>query len=96
MNKTINTDKTSDKSLIHGGLTYKIRGAIFSVYNELGSGHKEKLYQNALIKEFESLHIKFSIEATLAVEYKGEKIGNYRPDMVVEEKIILRYNFFIT
>lgn len=89
MKNLINTDKNLKTQLLYEDITYKIRGAIFDVYNALGSGHKEKLYQNALAKEFDNLKIEYSTESTLKVEYKGKKIGNYRPDFVVEEKIIL-------
>jgi len=41
----------TDKKLIFADLTYKVRGAIFAVYNELGFGHKENVYQKALSKE---------------------------------------------
>jgi len=49
----INTDKKRisadiDKKLIHADITYKIRKAVFNVYNELGFGHKEQVYQKAL------------------------------------------------
>ena len=89
MKNLINTDKNLKTQLLYEDITYKIRGAIFDIYNALGSGHKEKLYQNALAKEFDNLKIEYSTESTLKVEYKGKKIGNYRPDFVVEEKIIL-------
>ena len=40
--------------LEHEGLTYKIRGAIFEVYNILGPGFKELVYHNSLQEEFDS------------------------------------------
>src|SRR3972149_9774636 len=85
----INTDKNQRKSLLYEDLTYKIRGAIFDVYNELGSGHKEILYQKALTKELKNRRINYSTESNLNVTYKGEKVGNYRPDIIVKGKIIL-------
>ena len=87
----INTDKISENhsTLLYADLTYKIRGAIFSVYNELGFGHKENVYQKALAVELESLKIAYGMESNLKVKYKGKNIGNYRPDITVEGKIIL-------
>ena len=57
--KQIITDKKDKvkKGLLYEDLTYKVRGAIFAVYNELGFGHKENIYQKALVKEFETLKI---------------------------------------
>ena len=43
----------TDFKLIYADLTYKVRGAIFEVYNTLGFGHKEDVYQKALAKELE-------------------------------------------
>ena len=75
--------------LIHSDITYKIRGAIFAVFNELGFGHKESLYQKALIQEFNTRRIPYEQEADLKVAYKGTNIGTYRPDFVVDGKVIL-------
>lgn len=83
MNKKIHTD------LLYADLTYKIRGAIFNVYNNLGFGHKEQVYQKALAKEFDGLGIPYKREKSLKVNYKGEIVGNYKPDFVVDEKVIL-------
>ena len=42
---------------MYANLTYKIRGAIFNVYNTLGPGHKEQVYQKALAKELKETGI---------------------------------------
>jgi len=55
--KQINTD------LLYADLTYKIRGAIFTVYNILGYGHKEQVYQKALEKELQKLGLPYIREA---------------------------------
>jgi GxxExxY protein len=88
----INTDCErirTDKKLLYGDLTYRVRGAIFTVYNELGFGHKENIYQKALIKEFEILNIPYKQEVGLDVKYKGDIVGKYRPDFVIDDKIII-------
>ena len=66
-----------------------MRGAIFTVYNELGFGHKENIYQKALIKEFEALNIPYKKEVGLDVKYKSDIIGKYRPDFAIGDKIIV-------
>ena len=75
--------------LLYTDLTYQIRKAIFNVYNILGFGHKEEVYQKALGKEFTLLSIPFEREVHLPVIYKEEKIGFYRPDFVIDEKVIV-------
>lgn len=76
-------------NFLYEELTYKIRGAIFKVYNSLGFGHKEMVYQQALGKELTKLNLKFIREPVLDVFYEGEKIGVYKPDFTIEDKIIL-------
>lgn len=77
------------KKLLYEQLTYKIRGAIFAVYQGLGSGYKESVYQKALAKEFTLRRIPFVREKVLDVIYKEEKVGVYRPDFIVDDKVII-------
>lgn len=79
----------TDSQLIYADLTYKVRRAIFTVYNALGFGHKENVYQKALEKEFDILNIPYKKEIPLTVSYKGEHVGNYRPDFIIADKVIL-------
>lgn len=79
----------ADSKLIFADTTYKIRGALFNVYNTLGHGHKEQVYQKALARELTEQGITFSREENLPVNYKEEIVGSYRPDFIVEEKVIL-------
>ena len=75
--------------LLHADITYKLRGIFFTVYNELGFGHKELLYQKALVKEFDAEHIPYLREHAVKVSYKGEYLGLYVPDFIIADKIIL-------
>lgn len=79
---------TADK-LLYEKLTYKIRGVIFTVYNELGFGHKEVIYRRALRHEFTKNEILFEEEKPLNVIYDGVKVGSYRPDFVISGKILI-------
>lgn len=85
----MNQQISADFELIYADITYKVRGAIFEVYNTLGFGHKEQIYQKALEEEFNKRNISYKKEKNLDVNYKGKTVGNYRPDFVVEEKIII-------
>ncbi|OGI70516.1 hypothetical protein A3A09_00695 [Candidatus Nomurabacteria bacterium RIFCSPLOWO2_01_FULL_42_20] len=75
--------------LVYEDESYKIRGACFSVYNNLGSGHKELVYQKALAIELEKANLQTEREKTLPINYAGEKIGYYKPDFIIEKKIII-------
>jgi len=75
--------------LLYEDLSYKIRGCAFRVYNTLGFGHKEKVYQEALAMELEKESLVFKKEPILAIIYQNKKIGTYKPDFVVESKVIV-------
>jgi GxxExxY protein len=70
-------------------LTYRIRGAIFEVYNILGPGFKEIIYHNSLREEFDKRKIKYAEKKRVKIDYKGKQIGLYEPDFVVEGKVII-------
>ena len=70
-------------------LTYQINGAIYEVNRELGSGFLEKVYENALLKELTLRGIKAEPQVPMTVRYKGEPVGEYFADLMVEGKIIL-------
>jgi len=77
------------KDLLYKDLAYKVQGAIFEVYKTLGSGFKESIYQNALEEELVKQNILFQKEVPLKISYKGKNVGFYRPDFIVENKVIL-------
>ena len=71
-------------------ITYKVRGAIFEVYNNLGPGLLENVYEAALMKEFELIGLKAKNQLALPVTYKQYDIElGYRIDILVENKIII-------
>lgn len=85
----ISLPKKNNQRLIYADLTYEIRKAVFNVYNLLGFGHKENVYQKALEKELKELNVPFVREQSLSVSYKDEIVGIYRPDFVVDQKVIV-------
>ena len=76
-------------NFLYEELSYKIRGCAFKVYNQLGFGHKENIYQKALGIELKNENLNFTVEESLPIIYQNEKIGTYRPDFVIDKKIIL-------
>jgi len=83
------TQNEEGNGLLYGDLTYKIRGAVFKVKKELGSGHKEVIYQKALEEEFKKIGLNFEREKSIDIFYNDKKIGVYRPDFIVDNKVIL-------
>jgi GxxExxY protein len=69
---------------------FKIVGAGMEVYNELGAGFLEGVYQEALELEFLQRGIPFESQAVLAISYKGQPLKkSYIPDFVVFGKVIV-------
>lgn len=75
--------------IIYKKLSYAIVGAAMEVHRVLGPGFLEAVYQAALAKELTLRGINFEQFVKLPVSYKGELIGDYEADFVVEDKIIL-------
>ena len=70
-------------------LTYKIRGCVYEVSRELGSGFLEQVYKNALLHELNIAGLKYESEKKIPVQYKGIEVGYYAADIIVEDKVIL-------
>ena len=70
-------------------ITYQIRGAVFEINRILGSGFLEKVYEKALIIELLVRGLRAESQVAIEVTYKGEVVGEYFPDIVVEDKVII-------
>lgn len=77
------------KDLLFPELSYKLVGIAFTVSNELGHGHLEKIYQRAFAKELRAEKIAFKEQVMYPVHYKGEEIGKGYLDFLIEEKVII-------
>ncbi|NJN98765.1 MAG: GxxExxY protein [Anaerolineales bacterium] len=73
----------------HANLTHQIIGAFFKVYNTLGYGFTEKVYQNALVLELAKLGLAVKSPYPIKVYYEGVEVGEYFADIVVNEVVIL-------
>ena len=77
-------------NLFYRDESYKIRGALFVVHNELGCGFLERVYQDALEVEFRLRNIPYEREKAIQIVYKGEPLGEpYRADFVCYGKVIV-------
>jgi GxxExxY protein len=79
----------NDRDIVYKELSYLISGLIYRVHNKLGSGQKETVYQNALEIEFEKSQIPYQKEQPIEVVYEDKKIGTYKPDFIIDDKILL-------
>ena len=69
-------------------LTRQIIGAFHEVHRNLGHGFLEKVYVSALLKELSELGVRAVVEAPIEVKYKGETIGVYFADILVNDSVI--------
>ena len=71
-------------------LTYQIRGAIFDVYNTLGPGLLESVYEEALVFELLQRGLKVERQVEVPILYKGQKLKTaLRLDLLIENTIIV-------
>ncbi len=77
--------------LLYKELSYQIQGAVIEVRKNYGSGHKESIYQGALAEELQLRQIPFKREPSISIASpKTNKIiGIYRPDFLIDDKVIL-------
>ena len=74
---------------LHKELTDQILKVFYKVYNELGYGFLEKVYQNSLYLELKKRGYKVEAQKKISVYYKGTEVGEYYADLLVEDLIIL-------
>ena len=78
-----------NKNIVHAELSYKIIGCAFDVFNEIGGGHKENVYQKALGIAFTEKGLKFKEQVYYPVSFKNIVVGRNYFDFLVEDTIIV-------
>ncbi|MDO8095090.1 MAG: GxxExxY protein [Candidatus Brocadiales bacterium] len=79
----------NENKILYKDLSYKIVGLAMQVYNKLGYGFLEKVYENALMVLFQREGIPARQQAPIAVYFEGAVVGDYYADILVEDKIVL-------
>lgn len=70
-------------------LTEKIIKIFYRVYNKLGYGFLEKIYENAMMIEFQKEGIPSISQAAIEVLYEDKIVGEYFADILVDDKVIV-------
>ncbi len=70
-------------------LTEKIIGCAYRVYNKMGFGFQESVYENSLLIELKKVGLTAESQKLINVFYDGEIVGEFRADVIVEDLIIL-------
>ena len=74
---------------LHQQLTKQLIGAYYDVYNELGFGYLESVYQRALEIALRDRRIEYVSQASIAVWYRGQQVGRFWADLLVEDVVIV-------
>lgn len=78
-----------NSDLLHFELTSSILNSCFEVMNELGTGFVECVYKNALLISLRDKNFSIERERSFEVYFKGEKVGTYKPDLIVQQSMIV-------
>jgi GxxExxY protein len=78
-----------EKDLLHSDLTKVIIGSAYYVYNQLGYGFLEKVYENALTIQLRRYGRQVEQQVPVVVRFEGEVVGEFFPDLFVERKVIV-------
>jgi GxxExxY protein len=81
--KQMNTD------YLHEDLTRKVIQVFYEVYSELGYGFLEKVYENAMVIALKNKGLYCQTQRKISVVFRGEKVGEYYSDLIVNETLIL-------
>lgn len=74
---------------LHQELTSKIISCFYKVYNTLGFGFLEKVYENALLIELTNNGISAERQKPINVHYEDKIVGEYFADLIINNKVIL-------
>ena len=75
--------------MLHEKITEKIISAYYKVYNTLGYGFLEKVYENAMAIELRKAGVQVSQQKNIKVYYESEEVGDYFADLSVENVVIV-------
>jgi GxxExxY protein len=78
-----------DSSYKHSALTELIIGTFYDVYNELGFGFLQSVYRNSLRLALVEKGVEVAQEVPVAVLFRGQNVGDFRADLVVNGVILL-------
>ncbi|MCK5426277.1 MAG: GxxExxY protein [Thermodesulfovibrionia bacterium] len=78
-----------DKEFLYEDITKKTIRCFYNVYDELGNGFLESVYEKSLMIELENIGLQAVAQKSLNVYYKNQLVGEFKADIIVEDKIII-------
>jgi GxxExxY protein len=85
----LNLNQIKVTDILHKELTESILKVFYEVYNELGYGFLESVYQNAMYFELKSQGFKVEAQKKIKVYYKNELVGDFIADLLINDLVIL-------
>jgi GxxExxY protein len=79
----------ASEGLKHRDLTEKIIGVFYDLYNELGHGFLESVYEQAMAVALDQAGMKVERQVPVSVWFRGQQVGDFRADLLVDAKILL-------
>ena len=79
----------AEQGLKHADLTDKIIGVFYAVYNELGYGFLESVYEESLVIALREAGLSVERQVPVPVWFRNHKVGEFRADLLVESKVFL-------
>lgn len=82
-------DRMTQQPFKHAELTERLIGIFFEVYNELGYGFLESVYEQAFVHVLTANNISFQRQHPITVGFRGTTVGEFRADLIVESLVIV-------
>jgi len=83
------SDNQTNEQFLHQGLTRDIIGVFYQVYNELGHGFIESVYENALCIALREKGCEVHQQIAIPVWFRGKKIGDFDADLLINKTVLL-------
>jgi GxxExxY protein len=75
--------------MLHSELTEKIIACAYTVYNKMGYGYLESVYERCLLIELADVGLNTESQKCLKVLYKGQVVGDFVADIIVNDTVIV-------
>jgi GxxExxY protein len=80
---------TASRDFKHAEVTEKIIGVFFQVFNELGFGFLECVYEQAMAIALAEAGLDVKRQISIPVWFRGQQIGDFKADMLIERNVLL-------
>jgi GxxExxY protein len=75
--------------MLHSELTEKIIACAYAVYNKMGYGYLESVYERCMLIELAGMGLNFEAQKPLKVLYKGQVVGDFVTDIIVNDTVVV-------